>query len=724
MTTTRSLAVIEPEAPELDDLATRVRIHTDSSISWYDETVVPAPEVTGDLVPEALRSYLADLLYSAYYVFGAPRPLSAADRSSPALSGNAGLVRELLEAHRGERSWLPSFEEVTDTELTLWGVRFLRPGPTSGDHDHRLPTALPMRSPGHVLFIGDRGPGSTGSGTTRLYWNVCRRGGPGLVAALTAALNDQGEPFQFKIAHSGTVWPERADVAVLYLPAARMAAQWGTLLAVHRKVRADLRPWTPACTRRIAPGLALADDPPGGLSFGQTVSRILARGLVDDHLRNGPRSTPGTRVHHMRRALAESGRPVGSTHLNPGAPRWDPVLPDEAGPLATATDPAVYTGGDGTTAQHAERIADLLADLAVTASQGCTWLSVSTGTDDPAELSTVGPELYDGLSGIAMFLAHASVVLGRHRHAEIAGSAAYTALRHLPGLQHRHGLYGGQAGAAAAVAEIGRTLGHGDLRDAAVTYLLNAVSPGDDVPDHDLVYGISGTVLAYCWAAQSAGPGKARGRLLDRAAGYGRQLAARGLDATQVPGLAHGPSSTVLALSELSHRLGGVADLDRAAAAAADHERRFLDRAAGNWPGGPSGTGESRFHWCYGAPGIAVARLVSAERAVATGDLATAVSALHENGARFAGPSADPSACHGKLAVAGAAELTSNLTGLPAHLLTEALEHYTAAGVVRTAPGLMTGAAGAGLLALRMCAPRDVPSPLYPLLPRRGKDAS
>ncbi|MEV6632652.1 lanthionine synthetase LanC family protein [Actinoplanes sp. NPDC051470] len=745
------LDALRPDADGIDDLAARVRIHPDTGISWFGETAVPPLQVADELVPDALRSHLADIIYSAHYVFGAPRPISAVENLSPALSSNAGMVRELLSAYRGGRSWQPTFEQETETDITLWGVRFLRPELTSDDHSRRLPTALPMRSPGFVYFVGDQGPhdiASTGECTTRLYWNVSRRGAPELVAGLSAALNDRSEPFQFKIAHSGPTWPERADVAVLYLPASRLVARWKTILAVYDEVRADLRPWTPAYTRTIAPGLALADDPAGGLSFGQTISRILAAGIVDDHIRHGSRSTPATRAVSIRLALAGSGRPAGSTHLNPGNRELDLQLPAEPGPLAARPSrPATLAARRSTlaAAHQAEQLADLVAGLAVTAGHGCTWFTRGADPDDATDLRTVEAELYDGLSGIAMFLAHAHAVLGKPRYAELAEMAAASALDRLHAVQHHHGLYGGRVGAAATVAEVGRTLTHRGLRDDAIAYLLaadavddpDAAEPAEDVRHHDLIYGISGTVLAYCWAAQSAGPGRARQQLLDRASAFGQQLAAHthaelgaAPDAGPVPGLAHGPSSTVLALTELSRLAGGVADLDRAAALAVEHERRHFDHTTQNWPGGPSGAEESRFNWCYGAPGIALARLVLAEGAVATEDLTLAARAVDAAGARFLGRSADSCACHGKLAVAGAAELITHLTDLPmnagrqAQLLTEAFEHYHTGSVTRTAPGLMTGAAGAGLTALRACAPRDVPSPLYPLLPRRREDKS
>ncbi|ALE76977.1 hypothetical protein FRP1_30095 (plasmid) [Pseudonocardia sp. EC080625-04] len=730
-----NLAVVE-------SIAEHIAIDADGAIRWFGELAVPLPQVADELVAEALESHVADILYSACYIYGTPRPISATRNDIPILSSNAGFVRELIQAYRGGDQWLPSFEHESDTALTLWGVRYLKPELYSAAPDRRLPTALPLRSPGYVLFVGDRGPrsGATPDGaTTRVYWNVTRSGAPVLVSHLTEKLNGQQEPFQLKVAHNASLWPERADVAVLYLPAGRLAATWDTIASVHEGIGPDVRPWTPAFTRRVADGLAIADDPPGGLSFGQAMSRILARGIREDHVRNGGRSDRRTRVGHMTAALADSGRGIGSTHLNPGGD--EPVLPAVVSRRAPARSPGRDGGSavrDRQLAERAGAIADLLSDAAVTDGGRCVWLARRADTAGSPALESTGPEFYDGTSGIALFLAHAGTVLQRPRLVETAQAAARGALERLPDLEHHHGLHGGRVGAAATVIAVGRTLGLPGLRDDGVTYLLDAVEPalGDDPLHHDLIYGVAGSVLSYCWAALETDPGPRRRALIGRAESLARPLARHvrclldgAADPAVLPGLAHGPSASALALSVLDRMSGGSGRWAAAVTAAADHERRYLDRETRNWPGGPSGVSESRFNWCYGAPGIAIARLLAGDRLEdPESDVAVAVQATTDAAARFLGRAADPSACHGKLSVVGVLDLVRDRTGRQQgdaradQLLDEALDHYGQADVVRLAPGVMAGAAGAGLAALRKCRPGDVRSPLFPLVPSLGKD--
>lgn len=718
-----NLAVVEA-------IAEHIRITQDEGISWFGEVAAPPPQVTGELVSDALESHVADILYTACYVYGAPRPISTTRNDLPILSSNAHFVRKLIRAYRGADRWLPYFEGESDTTVTLWGVRYLKPEVYSDDPSRHLPTMLPMRSPGYVLFIGDRGPrdpATINDGTVRIYWNVTSSGAPVLVKRLTDALNNQREPFQFKVAHNASFWPERADIAVLYLTLNQLVARWDTIVSVHEQIQADARPWTPAFTRPIADGLAIADDPPGGLSFGQTITRILARGIREDHARYGDRSSHTTRVEHMAAALIAAGRGLESAHLNPGGAeprlaaitRYQSVARCSGGPLQTRrrhpSDPARV-------------IADLIVDHAVVADGRCTWLARRSDIAGSPVLESSGSELYDGTSGIALFLAHAGDLQDRPRVAEMAAIAAHSSLDGLSSVEHYHGLYGGRVGAAASVVAVGRTLDDASLRDAGTSYLLEAAAPAadDDAQLHDLIYGVSGTVLSYCWAALEAGT-RARRELLKRAERLAERLHAVPRDA--LPGLAHGLSSSALALSVLGRMSGASGTWAYAVEAAVEQERRFYNPQTQNWPGGPSGVSESRFNWCYGAPGIAIARLIAGERFDnPESDLVAAVAATAKAANDFLGPAADPSTCHGKLAIVGVLELMRGLGWQPVdnpstnRLLDEALDHYSQTDVVRRAPGLMNGAAGAGLAALRKSHPGQVRSPLLPLLPMFRED--
>jgi type III HopA1-like effector protein len=113
---------------------------------------------------------------------------------------------------------------------------------------------------------------------TRFYWNVCEQGAVPLTGWITQTLNRFQIPFRYKCLTIAGQF-ERVDAAVLYVSKKffRISAE---LLATGREtLREFLRPETPLFTRHLAPGLAFAEDPGNGESFGMNRCRILAEAL-------------------------------------------------------------------------------------------------------------------------------------------------------------------------------------------------------------------------------------------------------------------------------------------------------------------------------------------------------------------------------------------------------------------------------------------------------------
>ncbi|HEX4611434.1 MAG TPA: T3SS effector HopA1 family protein, partial [Urbifossiella sp.] len=124
----------------------------------------------------------------------------------------------------------------------------------------------------------------------------------------------------------------RADAGVLYLER-RHTDRLGTALAdVHRTVAADLRPEVPLFTRALAPGLGVAEDPGGALSFGQHRCRLAARAAWAAFSR-GDADPAAVCAELLRAAGLDPDRP----HLEPGS-RDDYAL--EPRPRPTAKDRA------------------------------------------------------------------------------------------------------------------------------------------------------------------------------------------------------------------------------------------------------------------------------------------------------------------------------------------------------------------------------------------------
>jgi hypothetical protein len=112
----------------------------------------------------------------------------------------------------------------------------------------------------------------------RVYLHVARGGARALVAALARLDHAPGVPFRFKVATEPAALA-RVDCAVLYVPRGRAPA---ALARLHRDAAPWLRDGTPPWTRALARGVAWADDPGGGVSFG-----LHRCGLAVDGLRAG-----------------------------------------------------------------------------------------------------------------------------------------------------------------------------------------------------------------------------------------------------------------------------------------------------------------------------------------------------------------------------------------------------------------------------------------------------
>jgi hypothetical protein len=113
---------------------------------------------------------------------------------------------------------------------------------------------------------------------TRFYWNVNEQGAVPLTRWITLTLNRFQIPFRYKCMTTSGQF-DRLDAAVLYVSKKLFRISAELLAAGRAALQEFLRPETPIFTRRLAPGLALAEDPGNGESFGMNRCRILAEAL-------------------------------------------------------------------------------------------------------------------------------------------------------------------------------------------------------------------------------------------------------------------------------------------------------------------------------------------------------------------------------------------------------------------------------------------------------------
>jgi hypothetical protein len=169
--------------------------------------------------------------------------------------------------------------------------------------------------PGFYFAFGEAQAGELDSfSLARLYWNVRAEGAVTLMRTVTRGLNRFQVPFRIKCL-TNTAFYTRNDAAVLYVDKRFFRVTARVLASVYGEVARHLRPDAPLFTKPLADGLALAEEPYTGESFGMQRCRILAEGLLSAHAR-GVRDE-ASRLEEIERHFAAYGLTLEAPYLNP-----------------------------------------------------------------------------------------------------------------------------------------------------------------------------------------------------------------------------------------------------------------------------------------------------------------------------------------------------------------------------------------------------------------------
>jgi hypothetical protein len=235
------------------------------------------------------------------------------------------LVARLSAANAGTGSWEgnwrlagvngPRFVVTRDGLRMVLGrdlCRFDSAEPAVGDLGAvRTPSESLRASPGFYLALGNREPAPKRGPLVRFYWNVEPERGPFLVRQITRRLNEAACPFRFKVVDHRPA-PPRCDAAVLYLDEGDAREHLAAICDIYRHARSFLRDGTPAFTRPLAPGLAIASDPGRGQSFGSHRCGLVAEGLT--RAWEGGEGHPAGRIAAVERCLAQAGVDMARPH--------------------------------------------------------------------------------------------------------------------------------------------------------------------------------------------------------------------------------------------------------------------------------------------------------------------------------------------------------------------------------------------------------------------------
>jgi HopA1 effector protein family len=147
---------------------------------------------------------------------------------------------------------------------------------------------------------------------TRIYWHISEAGAAPLVQVLTTLLNRYQVPFRFKtLAYSGVY--TRTDAAVLYFAARYHQIVSRILPSIRGEVRSHLRPATPLLAWKLHDGIALAEDPANGESFGMNRSRLVAQAIWDAYARG--MQSEESRMAELEIQFQKSGLSLDRPHL-------------------------------------------------------------------------------------------------------------------------------------------------------------------------------------------------------------------------------------------------------------------------------------------------------------------------------------------------------------------------------------------------------------------------
>ncbi|MGA8498534.1 MAG: type 2 lanthipeptide synthetase LanM family protein [Xanthobacteraceae bacterium] len=417
-------------------------------------------------------------------------------------------------------------------------------------------------------------------------------------------------------------------------------------------------------------------------------------------------------------------------------------IPRSAKPKAaelqeTARQDSIIAPTKETFTAEAGRIAAELSHYAIRRGPSVAWIGLDwLGDSEFSQLVCLGPDLYNGVCGIGVFLAAHTAVTGNKASAELA----YAGLAQL-----RNNLKSRNAARLARSLGVGGAVGLGsvvyalavmaqclqddallaDARQASQLFTDDLIAADKQL---DVVSGSAGAILSLLRLYRDTRSDdvlrraeKCGRHLLDqpRLGPQGRRSwVGQGSGPRALNGLSHGAAGFAYALAALAQATGRQdlrQEFTQAAAECIAFENSSYDAQRHNWPDLREEGGLSwPCQWCHGAPGIGLARLATSRlRGMDDAHLAVDIQNAVE-GVTRGRPTAVDTLCCGALGgveffcEAGSALGREDLAALAAQRLTAVLQTAAAAGDYRWNSGkgrfnlgLFRGLAGVGYTLLR-----------------------
>jgi type 2 lantibiotic biosynthesis protein LanM len=389
----------------------------------------------------------------------------------------------------------------------------------------------------------------------------------------------------------------------------------------------------------------------------------------------------------------------------------------------------------------ARAVGDRLAAMAVTGKDEATWLGITPVARRKWALAPLGNDLYDGVPGIALFLAFLGAATEEPSYTRLSRAALRTVRRSVEshGQLPSIGAFTGWGGLLHCHVQLAALWDDAELLTEAERMVGRLAPFVERDEELDVLGGAAGCIVALLGLHRQTSSERA----LDIAIVCGDRLIARAEPMER--GIGWRPSGRPRALTGFTHGAAGMAwallslwartgreRFRTAALDALEYERSRFVPAAGNWPDLRRTAAAARAEregrhafltaWCHGAPGIGLARLRTLPYLDDAETRAEIEVALRTTLAGGFGK--NHSLCHGDLGNLdilleagerlGDARWTRRAlveaSAILARSAEEGFRSGTPFGV--ESPGLMTGLAGIGYGLLRLASPARTPSVL------------
>ncbi len=599
----------------------------------------------------------------------------------------------------------------------------------------------------------DEDPGPEG----RFYWHLTSDAAVPFIEMTTSLLCASRIPFRVKVPSHPSAY-HRADAGVIYFRRRDDLRIDPVIARIHAAIAPKLREEVPLFARRLATGLGMAESPNSKMSFGEHRCRLIAQALWESFSRH--EVDLSSRTRSLAAAFLKEDIDPLRPHLGSGAKsdyitRYVSVEPpadrQERVPLSSSGKSETVSVLDA-----AAQIGRTLCRTAYWSPDGrlCNWIGranseVSAGDSSiTPTAAALGPTVYSGTAGIALFLSQLKATTGDGEFRRTAAGAIAHSIRQFARTTLKAPIsplsfFSGDLGAAYAAWRTAAQLERPEFLLRSRSMIDRVIESASGPHMLDVIGGNAGAISVLL--AMGRDPGLERCRALAIALGEelcgvdpsSSGVSGRGwdhppgleLDEFTPSGLSHGASGLALALLELYAATGRIEFRDAARRSFA-YEDTLFEPAKGNWADlrRPSGINNFDRFWCNGAPGIALARLRAAtldpERkegniTKARVAIATTLQAIDET---LSTPRADTSLCHGLSGLGGIILIAGELLDEPPlrarslALAQTLIDRYSSSGDWPSGvpsggpnPSLMLGLAGIGYWLLRLHDPKSVP---------------